>query len=210
MIAHYIDKISYLMGQYQLLILPVGILFSLAQCFFGFRYLKSWVALLGFCVGLGGGYIVSERILEGSTYAPVMIGVLAGIILLLLSFMLFKAGVFVLCAVVTAEMLWNLPVFGKIEDLNLPGSVGTKITALLPIFIILVVAVAIGFIAMKSTRKIVIAVTGITGAYRAISYLTTLLNVDLLGNAETRYVWMGVITLLAILGIVVQLFTTKE
>lgn len=203
---HYYESIIQMLNTYQVLILPVAALASIALCFLGFRFLQVWVAAFGFILGLGGGYIVASRFLTG--YAPLLVGFLAGVIMILLSFMIFKAGIFAFIAAITGMTLWKLIPMWVFEEIYLPGSVGLKIAKALPYVLVLLVSLTVGALAVKKMRNVIIAATGITGAFEAVLYVMSILHVS--PTLETRYIWLAIIALLAILGIVVQVFTTKK
>lgn len=209
---HIISRLADLLEQYRMLVLPFGILFSLIICFSGYKYLKVWVTTMGFICGLGAGYIVASRFSVASFYVPLLISVLSGIVLALLAFFVFKAGVFGLVALIVGEMVWNISAMEllseKVGQMNLPGTLASGMASALPVVLTVLAGVLCGVLAVKMTRTAVILSTGITGAYRTITYLITLLGITV--TSETRMIWLGVIVLLALLGIVVQFFTTKK
>lgn len=210
-----LDMVTRLLGameRYQNYVLPLGILVALAICFMGYKYLKAWVAALGFFMGFGGGYVIAYKLVDDRVYAPLLVGLMAGIILTLISFMVFKAGIFVFCAMIAGSLVWGLPLMEslseKVRYMELPGTMAVKMAVVLPVLITIVAAVVIGIAGLKLTRPVVIFSTGICGAFRAVMYLMVFLDIEIV--AETRFVWLGVIVLLAILGIVVQHFTAGK
>lgn len=209
---HIINRLSELFARYQNLLLPMGVVCSLALCFLGFKYLKGWVAAFAFMIGVGGGFFVSYGMTGESMYAPFMIGLLTGLVLMLVSFLAFKIGIFSLTAFLVGEAIWSLPLMDclayRIRIMDWPGSMGDKLASFIPILLSVVIGVVIGYAALKMTRKIIIVATGCTGAYRAVVYFAKITDTELFG--ENRFVWISVIILLALLGMVVQFFTTKE
>ncbi len=203
-----INRLMELFSVYQTLLLPIGILLSLGLCFLGYRWVRGWIAAFGFLIGFGGGYLVSSDLIDGNSMAPLMVGVLAGVVLLLLSFLIFKAGVFVLVAVLVGNTIASLNVMDRLESISLPGTIGDWIVSILPGLLTLVIAAAAGFAAVKATRIVIIIVTGAAGAYRAVMYAALFLGQEV--AADTRTLWLGIIVLLAALGIVVQLFSTNK
>ncbi len=203
-----INRLTELFTEYQTLLLPLGILISLGLCFAGFRFIRGWVSAFGFLFGFGAGYIVSSRMIAESTVTPLWIGLLCGVICTLLSFLIFKAGIFVLCAVLAGSLAADLSVMDQVRALELPGTLGAKLAAALPAILTLVIALAAGFLAVKVMRMVIIVITGAAGAYRAVMYFMLLQGTQL--TEETRTIWIGIIVLLALLGIVVQIFTAPK
>ncbi len=197
-----------MISQYEYLLFPLGIIFSLAMCFMGFKYLKGWVAFFGLVGGFCSGFLVAAVLLDLDDGTSLLIGLLAGIVVMLLSFLIFKVGIFVLTALLTAELVYQLPWMERIQEMYFAGSLGTLIQRFLPVFLVLLIAAAAGYAAVKMTRVVIIAVTGITGAYRAVMYFTAFINEPI--TADTQNIWMGVVILLAALGMVVQFFTTDK
>ncbi|MDO4489922.1 MAG: hypothetical protein Q4B85_02455 [Lachnospiraceae bacterium] len=206
--SYVIYRMTCILAQYQSILLPAGILISLALCFMGYKYLNAWVAAFAFMAGLGGGYLVSSQMIYGSAYAPVLIGMLLGVILMLLTFLVFNAGVFCLTATMVGTVIYILPLMDRVRGIYLPGELGAQMVAAFPAVIALLLGVGAGVASLKSTRTVIILSTGITGAYRAVSFLISLFGAQV--DIHTRFVWLFVVVLLAALGVVVQFFTTKK
>lgn len=204
------NMISRLLGilqQYEKLMLPLGILVSVALCFFGYKYLKVWVSAFVFVGGFGGGWLISSQLLSEGSYAPILIGLLTGVVCVLITFLAANIGVFLLCASLAGFTVFTLPLMAKVRALYMPGELGGQMVAALPFLIALVVGVAAGVIALKKTRIIVIVVTGITGAFKAVMWFTSMMGIYM--APDTRNIWYAVIILLAALGMVVQNYTAK-
>lgn len=210
--AHMISRMAELINQYKMLLLPFGILFSLAICFCGYKYMKAWIAAVGFMIGLGFGVLVCSRIVSSPFYIPLLVGTLLGIVLAMISYFIAKAGIFGLVALLTGEMVWNIPAMDrlteKVAGLNLPGQLSADMARVLPLVLAFFAAVIVGMVALRLTRPVVILSTGITGAFRAVAYLMLLLKIE--ATEETRLIWIGMMVLLSLFGIVVQFFTTKK
>ncbi|MDO4616341.1 MAG: hypothetical protein Q4B03_02635 [Lachnospiraceae bacterium] len=207
--GYFINRIIELITTYQFYLMVLGIPLGLGLCFSGYRYIQSWVAAFLFCVGMGGGYLVSSRLIADHPYAPPVIGLVCGVILMLFSFVIAKVGIFIFAAVLAAGVIQQLPVIQQTSTLNLPGSFGPALAERLPVLLAVLLACALGFAAVKLLRFAIIFVTAAAGAYWVVMCITSL-NTGLQFTPETREVWIGIIVLLAILGMVVQNFTTPK
>jgi hypothetical protein len=131
-------------------LLLFGILPALAHCFFGYRLLKLWLFLAGLALGLASGYGAGMRMNLGQTPC-ILIGVVLGLALGFLAFKIWKLGVFLLCG----GMAY---LFGAVW---IPQ---WWLTAL--------VAIAVGILAVKFVRPVVILSTGLSGGSSAVQALS--------------------------------------
>lgn len=166
---------------------------SLLQCFFGYRLLKLWVTVIGFLAGFALGFGISMYLIKDEAYLPAVIGLAAGVLLALLAFRLYLAGVFLFCGLIA---------FSAVQTISAPEGQGWDI---LMIVLGIVAFLAAGVLAVKFSRPCIIAVTAVSGAFNAVDALQT--PVPALGDDGIRLL-AGI--LVAALGIAVQFFTTKE
>ena len=86
-----------LRDQVGILALGFGAIFSLMQCFFGYKLRKLWIACAGFFIGFGAGALLSAFLLPANRYTlllVVLIGLAAGGLLALTAVKLYHAGIF--------------------------------------------------------------------------------------------------------------------
>ena len=163
-----------------------GAVFSLLNCFLGYRLVKLWSALCGFAVGWVAAFAVSMHFLANAGVSAV-IGIAAGLLLGGIAFFLYKAGVFVLCVFLVFFLC-----------------VGLIPIQWLAIVLGLALGIAVGVLAMKFMREVLIFTTAISGGMNAAN---ALLPVFGLQNAAAALI-VGLA--LAVLGIVVQWKTTAK
>lgn len=150
--------------QTSLVAIAFGVIFALCNCFFGYRLRKLWFALLGFSLGGLLGFFISTWLGQDAGIAT-LIGVVAGVVLALLSFKLYLCGVFLLCGGLFF-MLWSV---------LLPSELSAVIYGMLVLGGV-ALSILIGIIAVKAVRPMVILTTAFSGGYTAVSGLFTLFN----------------------------------
>ena len=138
----------------QAILLVVGIAAALLSCFLGYPMMKFWIGVAGFC----GGYAAASSVaafFSDSTPVQVLAGFLFGVLCLVLTVLLYRVGIFLLCALlafVSASLL-------------LPG---------IAVWICAIFAVAVGVLAVFLIRPLVIITTSVQGALSALAALFTL------------------------------------
>ena len=165
-----------------------GALYALANCFFGYKLQRVWIALTGFLIGLAAGFAggVALKLHAG---AALLIGVALGLVLALLANKAYRVGIFIFC---------GLAVFGV--------AVGLVPAAYQWLGILLGVAggIAAGVLAVKFLRPAVILSTavgyGVSGAQMVLS---------LFGVESTAVVLLAGAAL-ALCGCIVQFRTTAD
>ena len=172
------DSLRGILGDAAAVLVVFGAVFSLLNCFLGYRLVKLWSALCGFAVGWVAAFAVSMHFLANAGVSAV-IGIAAGLLLGGIAFFLYKAGVFFLC-VGLIPIQWLAIVLG------------------------LALGIAVGVLAMKFMREVLIFTTAISGGMNAAN---ALLPVFGLQNAAAALI-VGLA--LAVLGIVVQWKTTAK
>ena len=175
------DSLRGILGDAAAVLVVFGAVFSLLNCFLGYRLVKLWSALCGFAVGWVAAFAVANAGVSA------VIGIAAGLLLGGIAFFIYKAGVFVLCVFLVFFLC-----------------VGLIPIQWLAIVLGLALGIAVGVLAMKFMREVLIFTTAISGGMNAAN---ALLPVFGLQNAAAALI-VGLA--LAVLGIVVQWKTTAK
>lgn len=134
-------------GTLSMVLFGVVLVFGIMNCVLGYRLLRFWMMIFGFLIGAGIGLFAIHQIGFGEKvyYAVGMIGV--GLLLALLSFAVFKAGIFIMGA-----------------------GIGLTITVYIihpttsfSFFICLLAGVGLGMLALRYEREVIIVGTSILG-----------------------------------------------
>lgn len=159
-----------------------AIVIGLLVCFFGLKLVKVLGALVGFFLGaaIGGaaGFIIG---LSGLAFAGVVVA--GGIIFGVLSWFLYRVGVFLLVLVET---------FGVAVTILKPES-------WIPAAIGLAVALVLAILAAIYVEPFVIVVTGLAGGIAAGSNIAVLA-----GLGDTSWIGLVIGVAIAVIGIIVQ------
>ena len=83
-------------GQIMTIVYGVICVFGILNCFLGYRILRFWMMIFGFLIGAGAGFGVTY--LSGVEDKMMIVGAMAGlgIVLAIVSFLVYRAGIFVL------------------------------------------------------------------------------------------------------------------
>lgn len=159
-----------------------GIVVGLLICFFGLKLVKFLGALVGFFVGaLIGAIIALVAGLDGLAFAGVVVA--AGVILAVLSWFLYRIGVF---------FLVFLQALGIASSILQPQSVVlTGVCA--------VAALVVAILAVIYVEPFVIIVTGLSGGVTAGTNIAVLA-----GLGENVWIGIGIGAVIAVIGIIVQ------
>ena len=175
-----------LRDQVGILALGFGAIFSLMQCFFGYKLRKLWIACAGFFIGFGAGALLSAFLLPANRYTlllVVLIGLAAGGLLALTAVKLYHAGIFLY-----AFFIVFTTVAGLFPD---------KLSWL-GLLIGLAAGIAAGILTLRFLRPFVICTTAIGGDLSGAQQLLSLFGVSSLP------VILGVGTAAALLGLITQ------
>ena len=192
-IIEIMNSVQKLTEEVSQVILAFTLLFAVLQCFFGYKLLKVWIGLIGFLVGFGLGFLISQTLVDGKAYIPALIGIVAGVVFALLAFRIYLIGVFIYCGAIAA---------GAVHALPMPEKDGWDV---LGIVLCVAAFLIVGFLATKFARPFIIAVTAATGAVRVAESLQGMSDALARNHA---LVWM-IILALAAAGMAVQFFTTR-
>lgn len=181
----YIDNFMKSTGQ---VMMVFGAVFALLNCFFGYKLIKIWSAVLGFIIGFFLGFFISLNFIENAGICAV-IGVAAGLAVGALAFIIYKAGVFLFCL---GSVFFFVIGF-------LPATWGVTATV-----IAVVAGVAVGVLAMIFMGHVIIITSGVSGGISAANTLLPIFGVSL------SPVIMAVGLVVAAGGIFVQYKTTPK
>ena len=189
-----LEAVNDFMTKFAQVAVVFSIAFALLQCFLGYRLLKIWVTVIGFLLGFVLGFFISHTAIGGEAYLPAVIGIAAGVLLALVAFKLYLAGVFLFCGFVA---------FAAVRTIPLPDE---KVWNTVLLVLAIVAFVAAGVLAVKFSRPCIIAITAISGAFNAVHALKT----PIPSLAANYALGLVVTVVIAALGIAVQFATTKD
>lgn len=134
-------------GTLSMVIFGVVLVFGIMNCMLGYRLLRFWMMIFGFLIGAGIGLFAVYQIGFGEKlyYAVGMIGV--GLILAILSFAVFKAGIFIMGAGIGLTLTVYI----------------IHPTTSFSFFICLLAGVGLGMLALRYEREVIIVGTSILG-----------------------------------------------
>ena len=171
----------------QLLVFAALLVFGLLNCVLGYRLLRFWVMLFGFMAGALGGYMVVRRlpVQEKIYYLGAMIGL--GIIVAVVAFLIYKAGIFLLAAVLgaTAAVYFLRPTSSAV------------------FFLCLLIGTALGFLSVRFSKEVIISATSLMGG--AIAGL----SLGKIGMLPEIPYGLGMAAGFAVLGMLVQFVTNR-
>lgn len=173
---------SVFLQKYGTLLTAAGLIFSLLNCFLGYRLRKLWNLIVGFLAGMTAGMALCLHFHFSPRWSlPASLG--AGFVCAVLAFLLYRLGLFILCSGLTAFLLFQL---------IHPGSIAGAAVCL-------AAGIAAGILALARERVTVSLVTSIGGGFGSSTFLFSLLGLD------NPILTLLVTAVLAFLGILVQL-----
>ena len=170
-------------------------IFDILNCFMGYRLKKLWMALLGFLAGAFAAYYVGGIFISNKAVVLV-ISVVIGLVVASFAMILYLAGIFIIAAVLSAVTAHTV--------LPLSGTALTVVTV--------VIAAAIGILAVKFTRPVLIIVSSVSGGFSLAGHLAQLVSLEnLFGVQEVtkNLIWIAG-AILSLAGILIQMNTTKK
>lgn len=167
----------------------ISIVISCLSCFFGYKFLKTWTALIGFVMGMFIGYYATARFVDNLGVA-ILAGFLVGLLFGFLGYRIYLLGVFVVAFFVTMSLCTKIPIKEEWAGIGL-------------LIATVVVAVVVGVIALKFVRPVIIIATALNGAFSAVPDI-----LHLLGENSNTVIWTAS-AIVFVLGVVVQFATTK-
>ena len=163
-LAEMMDNILGIQVLSGIMIIVFGIVFvfGLINCILGYRLLRFWMMIFGFCIGAGIGFFLVYRIgtEEKAYYMGAMLGI--GVVMAVLAFMIYRAGIFILGA--------GLGLFLSIYLIHPTSSFS--------FFLCILIGVGIGVLALRYDREVIIVGTSFLGGVTAGLSLAKLLAMD--------------------------------
>lgn len=178
---------SSLMDRFMMGIFAVILIFGILNCILGYRLLRFWMMLGGFLVGAGLAFVSVHGmgVEEKSTWLAAM--VITGIIFAVIAFLIYKAGVFILAAGIG----WTLSIYFLHP------------TTSAVFFACILIGIALGSLAVKYCREVLIVATSLIGGLMAG------ISAAKLGSLADIPYGLGMSVGFAILGILIQLAINK-
>ena len=177
--------------EFQIILAVISLITGLLQCFFGYKFLRFWVTLIGFLIGFSAGLGIASANIDVK-YVPLIIGVAAGILLGFLSFKIYLVGVFLFIGTIAAVATGSF-----LKYASLP--------AVAAIIICIAVFILCGILAVKFQRPMVIVITALSGASASAKALRTLVAAVSANHTYFIIILLG----LAACGILLQFLTTR-
>ncbi|MBE5996805.1 MAG: TMEM198/TM7SF3 family protein [Lachnospiraceae bacterium] len=171
------------LAKIQMILLLLSLVLALMQCYFGYRFLKFWIGVLGFFLGTAVGFAVSLRFFEVRTWYPWAIGLTAGALLSLLAYKLYLAGVFVFSGFTAASAVYAVTELPAVNSF-LANLKGETLHNIIVIAVCLIAFIVVGILSVKYAKPFIIIVTSLSGALLASRTL-----VRLIPSMEEKPVW---------------------
>lgn len=178
---------SDLVNRFMMAIFAVILVFGILNCILGYRLLRFWMMVGGFLVG-GGLALIIVRTMGTQEKSTMMIAALiTGIIFAVIAFLIYKAGVFILAAGIG----WALSIYFLHP------------TSSASFFACILIGVALGSMAVKYCREVLIVSTSLIGGVMAGISLAKL------GNLADFPYGLGMSVGFAIIGMLIQFAINK-
>ena len=125
----------------------IVLVFGLVNCILGYRLLRFWMMIFGFLMGAGAGFfgVYEAGASDKTIYVVVML--IAGVVIAVISFAIFKAGIFIIGAGIGLTVTIYL----------------IHPTTSITFFLCLLTGVGLGFLALRYEREVIIVGTSILG-----------------------------------------------
>ena len=181
------NAFSVFLQKYGMYLTAAALVFALLNCFLGYRLRKLWIVLVSFLAGSAVGLAVCIH-MRLSLRWSLLAALAAGIFCALLGYLLYRAGLFILC--------WGVTVFLLLQLLH-PASTAALAACL-------IAGAAAGGFALARERVTVSLVTAIGGGFGSAFLLLSLAGQD------SPLLTILLTAILAFLGILVQLKPWKN
>ena len=178
---------SDLLNRFMMAIFAAILIFGVLNCILGYRLLRFWMMLGGFFVGAGLAFVIVHGmgVEQKSTWLVAMI--VTGVIFAVVAFLIYKAGVFILAAGIgwAASIYFLHPTSSAV------------------FFACILIGVALGSMAVKYCREVLIVATSLIGGIMAGVSLAQL------GNLADIPYGLGMSVGFAVLGMLIQFAINK-
>ncbi len=177
----YWDTIVNSWNRIMTVVLIVGMVFAILNCFWGYQLMRLWISLIGLAIGAIIGAILGLRYFDGRNIIFI-VAVVCGLLVAMLANVIYRLGIVIMCAGIvffTFELLFPVAAFGVHMGF-------------------VAVGIVVGIAAFAYEDLVVSWVTGICGG---LLFGRTLL---MLIGIENVYAAIAVGVVMAIFGIRVQ------
>lgn len=171
----------------------ISLIIALLGCFFGYKLCKVFMSITGFIVGAIVGGIVAFYFLNLTGALAVLCIVLGGILIAVLAYRIYMAGIFILC--------FGLSFMAAASVLPFSGDI--------QFFLATLVGFIIGSLALKYIRPVIILTSALVCGSSAGGLLITVC--EAMGIYTFSHIGSALLTvIICILGITVQFLTTTD
>jgi Domain of unknown function (DUF4203) len=136
-----------------LIVSLVAIVLGLLNCFFGYRLFKILLGIYGFVLGAIFGAVIAGGLASGNTIVMIVAALAGGLLGAGLMVAFYFLGVFVV---------------GAVAGALLAGSIGTALGVDLPTFVVIIVAIIVGLVALALQKIVIVLATAFSGAWLVI------------------------------------------
>lgn len=147
-------------------VFAVLLVFGIMNCVLGYRLLRFWVMLFGFCIGAIGGALCMYYVDVADKMYYLGAMVIGGLVLGIIAFLSYRLGIFILGA--GTGLLLSLYILHP--------------TTSFVFFVCILIGIGLGGLGLKFCREVLIVVTSLAGGV-----LTGVSAAKLLGLAEVPY-----------------------
>lgn len=174
-------------NRFTMAIFAVILVFGILNCVFGYRLLRFWMMIGGFFVGAGLALIVVHTMGIQEKSTMLIAALAAGVVFAVIAFLIYKAGVFILAAGIgwAASIYFLHPTSSAV------------------FFACILIGVALGSMAVKYCREVLIVATSLIGGIMAGVSLAQL------GNLADIPYGLGMSVGFAVLGMLIQFAINK-
>ena len=149
-------------GTLAMVFFSIVLVFGAVNCILGYRLLRFWMMIFGFLMGAGAGMfgVYEAGISSKAAYGAAML--IAGVILAVISFAIFKAGIFIIGAGIGLTLTIYV----------------IHPTTSFTFFLCLLTGVGLGLLALRYEREVIIVGTSILGGILSGVATAKLTNMD--------------------------------
>lgn len=138
---------SDLVNRFMMIIFTIVLVFGILNCILGYRLLRFWMMLGGFFVGGGLALIITHSMGTQEKSTMMIAAIATGVVFAVIAFLIYKAGVFILAAGIG----WALSIYFLHP------------TSSASFFVCILIGVALGTLAVKYCREVLIIATSLIG-----------------------------------------------
>lgn len=191
------SNILEIIAEYSQLIKPVGLVFAIIglalaviACFFGYRFQKIWVALLGFGIGALLGHWGATKFVDNSVI-DMLIAIIAGFFVAVLACAIHMFGVVLL------SFFFGFGVSAALLALVITND-KTRL------MIAAIIGAVLGVLSIFFTKIVIVIVSALYGGFKIADYVFMILE------KKVMLYLLGAGLVLAAIGVLVQWLTTRK